>query len=153
MLPSAELLPLLNLVLTLLTIHMSSTGLEQSPPFVIAPVEPIAEALDQDHEVVHTVSSGVLDLFGEIEDGGWKCDIRRVVCEVGMGLVQILPAKGKRLDAFVGEWKTEVGEMWSDLVDIALLEVGFFPSCRIGEEVQGLGRERRSEGQEDRGHS
>lgn len=123
MLPSLHLQPLLNLVLTLLTIHMTSTGLEQSPPFVISPVEPVFKTLEKDHDVETTLIHGVLDLFGEVKEDEWKCDIRRVVGETGMGMIQSLPAQGKRLDTFMGEWKAEVGEMWAELVDVALLEV------------------------------
>ena len=123
MLPSTHLQPLLNLVLTLLTIHMTSTGLEQSPPYVIAPTAPILKTLNEDHDVPIDVVSGVLDLFGQVTGDEWKCDIKRVVGEMGMGMVQRLPSAGRRLDAFLGEWKAEVGEMWTDLVDIKLLEV------------------------------
>jgi sister chromatid cohesion protein DCC1 len=123
MLPSAQLQPLLNLILTLLTIHMTSTGLEQSPPYVISPSAPILKTLNEDHDVPMPIITGVLDLFGQVQEDEWKCDIKRVVGEMGMGIVQSLPGNSKRLDAFLGDWKAEVGEMWAELVDIKLLEV------------------------------
>jgi sister chromatid cohesion protein DCC1 len=105
-----------------------------------APCEPILQALEVDHRVSREVSKGVLTLFGEVVDSdglqSWKCNINRVVRELGIGLLHALGVrsisrssanpqhKQQPSDAFVDEWKEQVGETWADLVNLKTLDVG-----------------------------
>ncbi|WWD05076.1 hypothetical protein V865_003147 [Kwoniella europaea PYCC6329] len=121
LLPSKELKELLSIVLSLLTIHSldptkSNTALSQ----------PILEALQDDHEVDPSITTEVLTLFGELvkedekEEEMWKADVKRIIREIGKGL--LVGVKDKKLDEFEDEWRNEVGEEWGDEIDIRLLE-------------------------------
>ena len=131
MLAPPRLRPLAQLILTLLTIHMTSSDLTSSPAIVKCPTGPVLSTLEDDHDVPRAVVQGVIDLFGEV-DGEWKCDVRRLVAQIGLGLVQALPAQGVSVDKFLSDWKAEVGDMWEGLVDLKLLEVGLRPVRRAG---------------------
>lgn len=123
MLPSTSLRPLLVLILTLLTIHATQTDLKSTRPMAKAPLTPIENALVEDHEVSLPIVRGVVDLFGEVDAGEWTCNVQRMVQEVGKAMLAVLPGKGKPLDTFLSEWRTEVGESWAECVDINLLQV------------------------------
>lgn len=123
LLPSTSLKPLLNLLLTLLTVHSTETDLGADQPAAHAPRDRIEDALAEDHDVPRAIAAGVLDLFGTTLGSEWVCDIRRAVKEIGRGILPSLPARGKPLDAFLAEWRGEVGEAWEDCVDVKLLEV------------------------------
>ena len=127
MLPPKELAPLLCLMLTLLTIHAPSTTQAK----VEAPLRPLLQALEVDHDVPSELSSAVMDLFGEVESGAqlWRADVSRMVAEVGRGLLAVLNpsgntgSQGRSLDAFISEWREQVGETWQESTELKLLEV------------------------------
>jgi len=122
MLAPPKLRPLAQLILTLLTIHMTASDLSSTPAIVRAPTAPILSTLEDDHDVPRAVVQGVIDLFGEV-DGEWKCQVRRLVAQIGLAMLQALPAAGESVDAFLSDWRAEVGDMWDELVDVTLLEV------------------------------
>ncbi|OCF57049.1 sister chromatid cohesion protein DCC1 [Kwoniella mangroviensis CBS 10435] len=119
--PPKELKELLSIMLSLLTIH----SLDPTNS-TIALSQPMLEALQDDHEVDPSITKEVLTLFGELvkEDGKeeemWKADIKRIIREIGKGL--LVGVKDKKLDEFEDEWRNEVGEEWGDEIDIKLLE-------------------------------
>ncbi|WRT67975.1 uncharacterized protein IL334_004949 [Kwoniella shivajii] len=119
LLPPVELKELLSITLSLLVIH----NVHPSTPH-IAPSAPIISSLDEDHEVPSPISNEILKLFGEVveedDEMRWKADIKRIVREVGNGL--LIGAQAKKLDAFEEEWKNEVGEGYVDHIDLKLLE-------------------------------
>ncbi|KAK4685625.1 sister chromatid cohesion protein DCC1, partial [Tremellales sp. Uapishka_1] len=119
LLPSISLQPLLSLILALLTIH-SITSL---PPIISAPINPIIDALEEDHEISEELTRGVMSLYGEIIGQEWNCRINDIVREVGKGLVESLRGQARSSDMFIDDWKTEVGPDYSDLVDLKLLKV------------------------------
>jgi hypothetical protein len=123
LLPPVQLRPLLSLILNLLAVYSTSSTGASPTPTATSPSQPIVESLRDDHDVAEGIILGVLDLFGTVESGIWTCDVRRVVGEIGKGLVPLLPGKGKGLDAFMLEWKQAAGEEWEDVVDLSLLEV------------------------------
>ncbi|WVQ65574.1 uncharacterized protein L199_003752 [Kwoniella botswanensis] len=121
LLPPKELKELLSIVLSLLTIHSLDPTNSN-----IALSQPILEALQDDHDVDTSISTEVLKLFGTLpnEDGAeeetWKADIKRIIREIGTGL--LIGVKDKKLDEYEHEWRNEVGEEWGDEIDIKLLE-------------------------------
>lgn len=123
MLPSIHLQPLLSLILNLLTIHATTTNFKSDPPAATSPYKPIVESLVENHSVTGQIASRVISLFGEIEGDNWNCDVKRVVGDIGKGLVQLIPAKGQSVDMFLMKWKEAVGETWEELTDLSLLEV------------------------------
>ena len=59
------------------------------------PVEKLAEALTDEHEVLPQVSSQIMSWFGELTEGKWKMDVDAVVKEVGLGILsnyKVLPS-------------------------------------------------------------
>lgn len=115
-LPLPELLPLLSLLLSLITLHSlsasdlppfefdslpsmtlssGSAGVQPlSPP--LADPEPILKRLAEEHAVPSDLALGVMDLFGKIievdtqeEDGKrvWIVDVPRIVKEMGKGML------------------------------------------------------------------
>ncbi len=124
LLPPKELAPLLCLFLTLLTIH--ATELSSST----APVGPIPKALEEDHDVPSDLARAVMGLFGELDGETWEADTRRMVGEVGKGLLAGLKPKGRAVDSFMSDWREQVGEAWEALVDLKLLEVRVLLVCR-----------------------
>ena len=123
LLPPKHLTPLLSLVLTLLTIHNTSIDLKASPPIAVSPAGSIVDTLREDHDVPEELTHGIMRLFGTVDGEEWTCDLRRTVAETGRGVITSLPSAGRPLDQVINEWKDQTGELWADLVDIALLEV------------------------------
>lgn len=121
MLPLSKLVSLLNLVLTLLTIHSTSI---YKP--VSSPAQPIISGL-AGHDVGPTLGRAVLELFGTIdpETQAWNVDIGRLVGEVGKGLLADLGDRSEPSDVFAERWKETVSETWAEWCDLKLLEVGF----------------------------
>ena len=118
LLPSIELVPLLSIILTLLTIHADTSDLDK---IALNPA-PIVKALEEDHDVEPDLSSGIMVLFGELGGGEWKVDTKRIVGEIGKGLLAGLRSEGREVDMFMAEWEEKVGE-WASIVDLKLLEV------------------------------
>lgn len=96
-LPLTRLLPLLSILLALITIHTplsppSSVILNPSesahPQFhpIVDPV-PIEKALHEEHGVDQEIFHGVKALFGRSDGGFWVVDIRRIVIEMGKGML------------------------------------------------------------------
>lgn len=123
LLPLDKIVPLLNLVLTLLTIHSTST---YKP--VQSPAEPIISGLAE-HDLPQNLARAVLDLFGtvDVESGVWDVDIHRAVGEVGKGLLVELKGRTEGSEVFMGRWKDTVGETWAEYCDLKLLEVRISP--------------------------
>ncbi|ORY25957.1 sister chromatid cohesion protein Dcc1 [Naematelia encephala] len=124
LLPLNHLHPLLSLVLALLTIHHTTIALNESPPTAVSPSRPLQEALDQDHEIDPEITRGVMGLFGEMDSDGevWTCRPAEMVREIGKGLLGAVKSSGMGLDKLLNDWKEAVGETWSDLVNVNLLE-------------------------------
>lgn len=127
LLPPLKLYPLLSLVLTLLTIHNTTTDYSKGSTAssqTKAPVQPILQALENDHDVPRAIAKGVLDLFGQVDaEDTWNCDVGGLVRETGRGLLTELGATEQRLNQFLERWRAEVGDTWEHLVDMKLLEV------------------------------
>ncbi len=120
LLPPRELGPLLCIMLTLLTIHATI-----KLPEVEAPVIPIVDALEEDHDLPSELGRAVMSLSGELQRETWKVDARRMVVEVGRGLLASLKSDGIALDLFLGDWREQVGETWAELIDVKFLEVSY----------------------------
>ena len=120
-----QLSPLLSILLNLITIHQTSIDLSSKPPTATVPIKPILETVITDYNVIGQICSRLMGLFGDVRGDEWVVDLYRMVMEVGKGLIALLPSKGKSLDAFLVEWRGNVGEMWEDLVDIKMLEVSW----------------------------
>lgn len=121
LLPVKKLVPLLNLALTLLSIHSTTTkGITSSP------ADPIIDGLSE-HDLPKDLGRAVLDLFGQIKGETWEADITRMVAEVGKGLLEELGGESQASDLFLYKWKDTVGDQWADTCDFKLLEVRFFP--------------------------
>ena len=119
LLPVKKLVPLLNLTLTLLTIHSTTTrGITTSP------VDPMMDGLVE-HDLPRNLGRAVLDLFGTIKEEIWEADISRMVTEVGKGLLEELRGESQESDTFMFKWRDAVGEQWSETCDFKLLEVSF----------------------------
>jgi sister chromatid cohesion protein DCC1 len=117
LLPVKKLVPLLNLTLTLLTIHSSTTkGITSSS------VEPMINGLAE-HDLPKDLGRAVLELFGRVEEDVWEADITRMVTEVGKGLLEELRGENQESDVFMYKWRDIVGEQWSEICNFKLLEV------------------------------
>lgn len=117
LLPLNKLVPLLNLVMTLLTIHSTST---YKP--VSSPSQPIIDGL-ADHDITPSLGRAVLELYGKVEDGVWEVDIHRLCGEVGKGLLVEMGGRSEAIEIFTERWKDTVGETWAEYCDLKLLEV------------------------------
>jgi hypothetical protein len=117
LLPARKLVPVLNLALTLLTIHSTSTT---SP--ILSPVAPILDGL-ADHDLPQDLGRELLALFGTIDEGTWEVDLPRIVTEVGKGLLEDLRGESEGSVAFMHRWRETVGETWAETCDFKLLEV------------------------------
>ena len=120
LLPPNELAPLLSLILTLLTIHATSTESSSAR----APIRPVVNALEDDHEVRPELTHAIMGLFGEVDGAEWKFDAQSMVREVGKGLLANLKSEGRPSEIFTADWREQVGETWAEMVDLKLLEVG-----------------------------
>lgn len=87
LLPPVQLGELLELVLSLLTIHSDGKVGSDRPARVRTPSDNIVDPLAQDHDVPRDLGLGVMGLFGELEEGDWFCDVTGVVRELGRGLL------------------------------------------------------------------
>lgn len=140
LLPIRKLVPLLNLVLTLLTIHSTST---YKP--VASPAQPIIIGLAE-HDVAPTLGRAVLDLFGDVhpDSDQWTVDIGRLVGEVGKGLLADLEGRSELSNVFMDRWRDTAGETWAEYCDLKLLEVSpslpQLPERRVIGIDTGLGR-------------
>ncbi|ODN73982.1 hypothetical protein L202_07476 [Cryptococcus amylolentus CBS 6039] len=114
LLPAANLKDLLVLLISLL--HINSKGSDTT-----APTKTLIETLEKEYDILPSLSSPVLGLFGHVEGEMWRGDMRKIVKEVGMGILTRI-GRNKKQDEFVDEWKKEVGDSWEDLVDMKLLE-------------------------------
>ncbi|WVF69001.1 hypothetical protein IAT40_003775 [Kwoniella sp. CBS 6097] len=132
-LPPKPLKELLTLLLSLLTIHHTSPSTPD-----VAPSKTIIDALKDEHDVPSSLCRPVLSLFGrlssadksvneqaaqaaeEVDAEVWKADVEAMVRQVGNGL--LIGSEDRRSDEFIEDWKSEVGEMWADSVDLKLLE-------------------------------
>jgi sister chromatid cohesion protein DCC1 len=120
------MVPLLNMTLTLVTIHATLMELKGSPPICKSPSQPIIAALEEDHDVPSHITTGVMSLFGAVDSRGeWTCEVLGLVRELGRGLLEGLEPEGVGLYVFMDDWKNEVGESFAELVDVKLLVVGF----------------------------
>ena len=125
LLPVKKLVPLLNLALTLLTIHSSTTkGVTTSP------VEPMLDGLAE-HDLPKDLGRAVLDLFGSITEDVWEADTTRMVTEVGKGLLEELGGESQESTLFMYKWRDTVGEQWSEICNFKLLEVGYSSFCQM----------------------
>ncbi|WVQ73401.1 hypothetical protein IAR50_002973 [Cryptococcus sp. DSM 104548] len=114
LLPAANLKELLLLLLSLLHIHSKESD-------ITAPTETLINILEKEYDILPSLSSPFLGLFGHVEGDMWIGDLKKIVKEVGMGLLTRI-GRNKKLDEFVKEWKAEVGEDWEGLVDMKLLK-------------------------------
>lgn len=114
LLPSVHLKDFLNILLSLLAINSSRLP-------TTAPSQAIITALEE-YDVPPSISVPVLDLFGTVEDGRWTANVKRMVKEVGLGILCAVK-KNKKRDEFMSEWQEEVGETWREYPDLKLLEV------------------------------
>ena len=158
-LPLTRLLPLLSILLSLITIHTplsppSSVLLNPSesadPQFhpIVDPV-PIEKALQEEHGVDENIFHGIKLLFGRTDAKYWVVDIRRMVVEMGKGMLLeenvrdnfkvydvcdderlqlILPDYEQKdepntIADFVGRWKMEVGDDFKSTVNLDSLKV------------------------------
>jgi hypothetical protein len=117
LLPVKKLVPLLNLTLTLLMIHSTTTKESTT-----SPIDPIIDGLAE-HDLPKDLGRAVLDLFGKVNENVWEADITRMVTEVGKGLLEELGTESQASDIFIYKWRDTVGEQWSDTCDFKLLEV------------------------------
>lgn len=96
-----SLYPLLSIILSLLTVHQTSKSLTDAVAVATAPSEAILQSLEDDHGVSRDVSARVLRLFGdvlvEIDGEVWRCNLRRAVREVGIGLLHALGVRVARV--------------------------------------------------------
>ncbi|KIR32228.1 sister chromatid cohesion protein DCC1 [Cryptococcus deuterogattii MMRL2647] len=113
LLPSVHLKDFLNILLSLLAINSSRLP-------TTAPSQAIITALEE-YDVPPSISVPVLDLFGTVEDGRWTANVKRMVKEVGLGILCAVK-KNKKRDEFMSEWQEEVGETWREYTDLKLLE-------------------------------
>ncbi|OWZ27930.1 sister chromatid cohesion protein DCC1 [Cryptococcus neoformans c45] len=113
LLPSVHLKDFLNILLSLLAINSSKSA-------TTAPSQSIIAALEE-YDVPPSISVPALNLFGTVEDGQWTADVKRMVREVGLGILCAVK-KNKRRDEFMSEWQEEVGETWREYTDLKLLE-------------------------------
>jgi hypothetical protein len=136
LLPVKQLVPVLNLTLTLLTIHSTST----SPP-VTSPSAPIIDGLAE-HDLPEDLGRALLELFGKVEPdtGVWEPDVPRMVTEVGKGLLDELRGESEGSDAFMYKWRETVGETWADACDFKLLEVSPITEISLRSLLMGPGR-------------
>ena len=132
MLPSKELVPLLHLILTLLSIHGTASNMPKtetwSPPLVPAPtstcpIGPIITTLRDDHSLPGAFIRPVLNLFGEIIGEQWEGRLSDMVTAAGLGVLEGLPGKGVTLDEFYGDWDEQIGDEWRVLKDLTRLQV------------------------------
>lgn len=114
LLPSIHLKDFLNILLSLLAINSSKSA-------TTAPSQTIIAALEE-YDVPPSISVPALNLFGTVEDGQWTADVKRMVREVGLGILCAVK-KNKKRDEFMSEWQEEVGETWREYTDLKLLEV------------------------------
>ncbi|OXG72054.1 sister chromatid cohesion protein DCC1 [Cryptococcus neoformans Gb118] len=113
LLPSVHLKDFLNILLSLLAINSSKSA-------TTAPSQTIIAALEE-YDVPPSISVPALNLFGTVEDGQWTADVKRMVREVGLGILCAVK-KNKKRDEFMSEWQEEVGETWREYTDLKLLE-------------------------------
>ncbi|OXM75974.1 sister chromatid cohesion protein DCC1 [Cryptococcus neoformans Bt63] len=113
LLPSVHLKDFLNILLSLLAINSSKSA-------TTAPSQTIITALEE-YDVPPSISVPALNLFGTVEDGQWTADVKRMVREVGLGILCAVK-KNKKRDEFMSEWQEEVGETWREYTDLKLLE-------------------------------
>ncbi|OXC69997.1 sister chromatid cohesion protein DCC1 [Cryptococcus neoformans Ze90-1] len=113
LLPSIHLKDFLNILLSLLAINSSKSA-------TTAPSQTIIAALEE-YDVPPSISVPALNLFGTVEDGQWAADVKRMVREVGLGILCAVK-KNKKRDEFMSEWQEEVGETWREYTDLKLLE-------------------------------
>jgi hypothetical protein len=123
LLPVKQLVPVLNLTLTLLTIHSTST----SPP-VTSPSAPITDGLAE-HDLPKDLGRALLGLFGKVDPdtGVWEADVPRMVTEVGKGLLDELRGESEASESFMYKWRETIGETWAEACDFKLLEVSPIP--------------------------
>ncbi|ORX37246.1 sister chromatid cohesion protein Dcc1 [Kockovaella imperatae] len=111
MLPSRHLVPLLNILLTLLVVHGKNS---------VCPIKPILSTLS-DHDLTEDFVLVVLDLFGEVDDGTWTCNLEQVIREIGLGLLARLSGPVPS-ETFESDWHEQVGDTWAHLATLDLLK-------------------------------
>jgi len=121
LLPVKKLVPLLNLALTLLTIHSTTTK-----DITSSPIDSIIDGLAE-HDLPKDLGLAVLELFGRVKGETWEADITRMVAELGKGLLEELGGESQASDLFMYKWKDTVGDQWADTCDFKLLEVRPLP--------------------------
>ena len=125
LLPPKHLVSVLNIILTLLTIHAVDTPTASSGSDRVAtgPHSKILSSLSDDHDLPLPLGNAILGLFGSLQNELWTCRLPDMIRQIGLGLLEEVTPDGLALDEFIRQWKDKAGESWSDLVDIKMLQV------------------------------
>ncbi|KII92104.1 hypothetical protein PLICRDRAFT_461184 [Plicaturopsis crispa FD-325 SS-3] len=86
-----------------------------------ASVEDLTATLADEHEVPRTVSTQVMEWFGEIQQGLWKMDIRAVATQMGLGILRHHKDEPIQEPEFISKWKKAVGDSFESSISLDLL--------------------------------
>ncbi|KAF8897615.1 sister chromatid cohesion protein Dcc1 [Infundibulicybe gibba] len=118
---NGELRPLapeyLHTILTLLLTLLVSLAL----PVDKAPIEELASALADEHEVARSVSVQVMQWFGTVKEGKWAVNIQALVKEIGVGILREHKETPIELDELLAKWKSLVGDTFESHISLPLL--------------------------------
>ncbi|KAJ3537045.1 hypothetical protein NM688_g6747 [Phlebia brevispora] len=114
----------LTTILELLLNYLVSLSLSHEA----APIEDLAAALEEDHEIRREVSRQVMAWFGETKGGLWTMDTSATVREVGIGIMRAYKNDPIAEDEFLKKWRATVGDKFESVVDLNLLSGNYLSS-------------------------
>ncbi|KAI0661096.1 sister chromatid cohesion protein Dcc1 [Cubamyces menziesii] len=123
----SHLTTILELLLTNLVSHSLS--------YTAAPVSPLVEALEDEHDIRRDVTRQVIAWFGRITDGDspgsmgtWEMDADAVVKEVGLGILRAYRDEPIFEKEFLDQWRKAVGDTFEERVSLKLLVGNYLAS-------------------------
>ena len=87
---------LLTTILELLLNYLVSLSL----PHSAAPIEDLAAALEDEHDIKRDISRQVMSWFGELDGGLWSMDVKATVKEVGVGILRAYKVRSQAIYLF-----------------------------------------------------
>ncbi|THH00140.1 hypothetical protein EW026_g2332 [Hermanssonia centrifuga] len=116
--------PHLTTILELLLNYLVSLSLSHAS----APVEELAAALEDDHDIKRDISRQVMTWFGEVKNGRWQLDVNATIKEVGLGILRTYKDDPIAEDEFLQKWRSTVGDTFESIVDLKLLSGNYLTS-------------------------
>ncbi|CAE6428377.1 unnamed protein product, partial [Rhizoctonia solani] len=125
-------------ILVTLLLTIGSTGLPRPPKPI--PLVKLIQNIEDEFQVNPDVMEHIASWYGTVNGEGdkrmWEADMKAIVGEIGVGILRRAEDAVEEIE-FIERWKEQVGDMFTEHIDIALLDGNYLstplPHTKYGE--------------------